>query len=265
MIFSELSIKQRKAYLQSVVKAKKKELTKLPSGLVKATPHGKGFQYYHRMRGDDKNGRYVRKEDFEKVCLMVQHEYNEQVVDAATEELKVLDKLERIYNNHRAEDVYSMLPLGKQILLTPIRETDEQFLNRILSIEYEKLSFSDDYPEFYSNNNERMRSKSEVIIANLLDKLKIPYLYEMPLVLNRATVHPDFTLIDVVNRRLIYLEHLGMLDDPDYMNTTILKIRDYENSGFFLGESLIITGETAQKPLDIKLLEKKILYVMRRI
>ncbi len=39
---------------------------------------------------------------------------------------------------------------------------------------YEKMSFREDAPEYYSNKGERMRSKSEVIIANLLDKLGIP-------------------------------------------------------------------------------------------
>lgn len=52
-----------------------------------------------------------------------------------------------------------------------------------------------------------MRSKSEVIIADLLNKEGIPYRYEFPLYLKEFnTVYPDFTILNVRKRKEIYWE-----------------------------------------------------------
>lgn len=258
-------IQKRRKYLEELVDVKTKELQKLPEGSIRAVEHGHNFQYYLRSNGYDKNGRYIKKSNQDIASRMIQHEYDQKVIDSASREIDTLTALEKIYAGTTAEDIYLQMPKGKQALSTPIEESDEEFLARFLNLDYPKLSFADDAPEFYTNSDIRVRSKSEVIIANLLDKMKVPYLYEMPLVLKGFTVHPDFTLIDVENRRLIYHEHLGMLDDSIYVNNALMKIREYEKCGYYLGETLLITGESSTCPLDIKLVEKKIRYILSSI
>ena len=52
--------------------------------------------------------------------------------------------------------------------------------------------------EFYSNSGVRVRSKSELIIANMLEKYGIPYRYEYPLLLNgNDLVRPDFLCLNI--------------------------------------------------------------------
>lgn len=187
------------------------------------------------------------------------------MIKEAKKELDLLTRLDRIYYKGAVESIYEKLPRGKQVMVKPITETDTQYIQRWENIQFKKLDFQSDSPEYYSNKGERMRSKSEVIIANLLDQLNIPYIYELPLTLEgNITVHPDFTLIDAVNRRLIYWEHLGMLDDEDYMNKAIAKIRRYEDNGYYPGEQLLITGESTARPLDIKHIRKKVLHIMEK-
>jgi hypothetical protein len=66
-----------------------------------------------------------------------------------------------------------------------------------------------------SANNELMQSKSEVIVANTLRTLGIPYSYEELLRMPDGTVRkPDFTIR--ATGRPIYWEHLGMLDLAGY-------------------------------------------------
>lgn len=46
----------------------------------------------------------------------------------------------------------------------------------------------------YTNRGELVRSKSEMIIANLLAQNEIPYEYEKALWLGNKRIHPDFTI-----------------------------------------------------------------------
>ena len=52
----------------------------------------------------------------------------------------------------------------------------------------------DDMSNYITDAGERVRSKSELVIANLLYKNNIPYMYECPLKINNNTVYPDFTV-----------------------------------------------------------------------
>ena len=61
-----------------------------------------------------------------------------------------------------------------------------------------------------------MRSKSEVIIANLLHANRINYRYEEPLEVGGLTKLPDFTIVDDNTGERYYWEHLGMLSDGAY-------------------------------------------------
>ena len=60
-----------------------------------------------------------------------------------------------------------------------------------------------------------LRSKSEVIIANLLHEHEIPFRYEQPLIAGDGTLRlPDFTVTS--RGRTYYWEHLGLLDQTQY-------------------------------------------------
>lgn len=62
-----------------------------------------------------------------------------------------------------------------------------------------------------TTRGELVRSKSEVIIANLLDGLGIPYGYEQPFMGPDGSVrYPDFTVDDAESGRRLLIEHLGM-------------------------------------------------------
>ena len=64
---------------------------------------------------------------------------------------------------------------------------------------------------------ESVRSKSEVIIANLLHAQGIDYAYEKKFTgLDGTSRYPDFTIEDASTGQLILIEHLGMLRVPSY-------------------------------------------------
>jgi hypothetical protein len=85
-----------------------------------------------------------------------------------------------------------------------------------------------------------VRSKSEVIIANMLTDRDIPFLYEMPLYAPDGTFYlPDFTIAFAGEQW--FWEHLGRLDESEYRNHWETKKAWYDK--FFPGQ-LVVTYET---------------------
>ncbi len=98
-----------------------------------------------------------------------------------------------------------------------------------------------------------VRSKSEVIIANLLHERNISFKYEVPLYAPDGTFYiPDFTI--TWEGEDWYWEHLGMLDKEEYRNHWEAKKAWYEKHGF--SKRLIITDE--KEGIDSKKLENTI-------
>ena len=157
-----------------------------------------------------------------------------------------------------------MLSERRQSLVLPAIETDKGFVERWNAVSYQGKGFPEDYPEHLTDRGERVRSKSEVIIANLLLKEDIPYRYEYPIRLRGiGRVYPDFTVLNVRIRKEFRWEHLGMMDDPDYANKAVRKIRDYQQNGMFPGDSLIITSETRTNPINLRDLKRVIDFYLK--
>ena len=155
--------------------------------------------------------------------------------------------------------VYEVLSKDRQLLVNPIWPSDEEFLREWLKQESCQGTFDEDFPEFYTKNNERVRSKSEILIANDLFDYKVPYLYECRINLpGYGTAFPDFIILDMKKRRTIIWEHLGMMDEPDYVERNLRKINAYLKNGYVIGETLILTFETHDQPLNTVIVDKTI-------
>ena len=90
-------------------------------------------------------------------------------------------------------------------------------------------------------SGDMLRSKSEVIIANLLHERQIPFRYEQPLFAGDGTLRlPDFTI--TWRGQTFYWEHLGRMDLSDYAAEWERKRAWYER--WFPGQ-LLTTEESA--------------------
>ena len=102
---------------------------------------------------------------------------------------------------------------------------------------------------FTTRRGERVRSKSEVFIADMLNSLGINYRYDGGLLLEGKWYYPDFQFIHPVTHQLITIEHLGMVDDPKYIERNLEKLSVYARNGLVLEENFFITWETHDDPL----------------
>ncbi|MBR5228627.1 MAG: hypothetical protein IKV96_02180 [Firmicutes bacterium] len=220
-------------------------------GRLRINCSGNRVQYYHITQRGDKSGKYITKDNIAFARQLAQKDYDQKALKIVERKMKCIDDFLSIWQKEYLVDIYENLHEEKRKMITPVIETDEMFVERWESIEYEGKAFREDAPELYTSRGERVRSKSEIIIADLLAKANIPYKYECPLELNGlGIVYPDFTVLDVSRRRELYWEHLGMMDDPDYVGKALKKIEYYKRNGIFPGDKLIITQETRGFPID---------------
>ena len=238
--------------LKQIIQKEEKRLKKIPEGSVQVTGTEKKVMFYINQEG---KRRYAREEEQKLVQQLCQKDYDERVLDTAQKELKILDKLYKIYRNKVCEEVFETLNVYRQKLVEPLRIPDKEFIEKWESESYEKLGFAVDYPEYYTDKGERVRSKSEVLIANALKSLGIPYKYEYPLYLNNGfTYHPDFKIVKMKNREIVYWEHFGKMDDPEYVDKVVRKLNAYAQNGIFPGKNLIVTFENNKRPLNLKMI-----------
>lgn len=179
-------------------------------------------------------------------------------------ELKAISRFQLNYPEPNTEGIYKELHKERQKLVQPIREPDDEYIRRWEDIEYIGKPIDETVAELYTAKGERVRSKSEVIIADTLNREGISYRYEYPIQLKGyGKVYPDFTILNISLRKEIYWEHLGMMDDEEYAEKAVRKINNYIQNGIFPGDNLILTYETKKIQLNQKLIRLMINQYLR--
>lgn len=247
-------LKLRQNNLLHLKKEKEKALDSVPEGYLRVCQTGNRTQYYQRKNPKDYSGTYIHKDNIDLAQKLAQKDYDKRVLEAVEKELNSIEKYLSSYPTQNAEQIYDTLHSARQKLISPIQESTDEYIQKWQKVQYHGKDFKGNTPEYYTAKGERVRSKSELIIADLLHKEAIPYRYEFPVQLrNIGKIYPDFTVLNTKNRKEFYWEHLGMMDDPDYAEKALQKIADYEQNGIFPGENLIITYETRKNPIKQKL------------
>ena len=214
----------------------------------------KGVQFYKKNQTGEY--RYIPKMEKDDAIKIIQQQYYRKIYESTKKEVKLLSKLENFMEKQSAENIYHNLGKGKQKVVTPIVMPKDAFIEAWLSEEYTGKPFNENSPEFYTDRGERVRSKSEKIIADKLYREGIHYRYEYPLELpGWGVVYPDFTILDAENRRNIIYEHFGMMDDENYSSNAIAKVQRYASAGYHIGDNFFITMESSRNPLDSRTLD----------
>ena len=252
-----------------------KWLESAPPGRLRISAGRKRARFYHVTDAANPSGKYIRDSQQELIKALAQKDYHIKCLESLNRELVLLKRLNQFYHPGQTEplpgDGYASYYYGpeeliwkaagevRQGLITPVIPDDETFVKHWLEADYEKKGFSKEAPEYYTSGGIRVRSKTEYIIAEMLNRRGIPFHYEKPLLVKKlGTVHPDFTVLNVRRRQVYYWEHMGMMDDMDYRTHALSKIDYYIQDGYLPGKKLILTHETSKTPIRSKILEKVI-------
>lgn len=244
-----------------------KSLENAPSGKMYCAMNNGKFPQYYLVQDEKEEGTgrqkrsYLRKSEYGLAQRHAQKEYDQKILKEIMRQEKVVKLIlkENGIGLRNLIKVQAALPDAKRNIVHPYVLSDDAYLEnwrRSLAPGRNTMPFQNEY---VTEKGETVRSKSEKMIADKLYLKGIPYVYEAQLKLEgKGTIYPDFTILNLRTREEFYLEHFGMMDDPEYCKSALLKIEYYEENRIHLGEKLLVTFESSQKGINLKQIDSYI-------
>lgn len=226
LLMRQKKLKKRCQHLRQVLK-------EAPSGnmrvATKQNRHKKPrYQYYLLTKQGDTQGTYIKKNELSVAAAIAQRDYEEALLDEQQRELCFVERTIAGYMPDRAEEVLDSLHPGRRCLVKSAIITDAQYASNWLNRKYKPNPFHD-APRFQTASGIMVRSKSEMIIADLLHEAGIPFFYEFPFKLNGSFLYyPDFFCLNPHTRQEFIWEHFGRMDDSGYCSHAVRKLADYQ-------------------------------------
>lgn len=258
-------VKKRLIKMRLLLQQKQSELSNVPKGKLRIIKNHGTEQYYHITEKGNRNGKYIPKKNIQLVKSLLQQEYNKKLIAELATQIESMENFCSSYNPQKLQSLYEHIPQNRRKMIQSAHLTMEEYVKEWQSVTYNSLPFDDALPEHYVSNGQRVRSKSEILIAEALIREKIPFRYEYPVKVklntaaanveglgNTIHVHPDFYCLNIRTGKEYIWEHFGLMDDADYASKAIAKLNNYALNGWHHGQNLIATFETHQMTLNSK-------------
>lgn len=236
-----------------------------PNGNLKIQKRGKRIDYYIELKNNETNTwerKYIAKSDRSLIPELARKQYYKILRPLVEHNYKALKKFVEEYRPEIMEQVYVNLSDERKKLIQPIETPKDEIIKRWKEEVYEPNDYFAEKLIFETEQGDLVRSKSEVIIANILYQHRgdLLYKYERPLEVikdgKRRIIYPDFTILNIHTGKITYWEHAGGMDDEMYVNDFVRKEKTYLQNDIFPGKDVIFTYETQNQPLDIGVVKK---------
>ncbi len=219
---------------------------------------GRKVQFYrfeHDANGA-RHSKYLRRDEIQVAKQLAQKGYDKKMLEWAEKAESRLSNLIDCYAHNEPEIIYNSLSDIKRKMVVPYYVSDEVFLEKWLGKWRCDRNTFEKTDIILTERGERVRSKSEKIIADKLYAEGIPYVYEPEVVLDDGErAFPDFAALNIRTRKEYLFEHFGRMDEIGYCRKNIRKIEDYALSGYLLGDGLLATFETSGNVFDTRYLD----------
>ncbi len=246
-------MKARIEVLKKAIAKAQKDQGKGPEGRLRISCAGGKTRYYHVTDPGCPTGTYITKKRRSIIRSLILKDYNAQFLKQANCEMRILKLAVSLLEKSNADQAFLNLHEKRKEFITPYILTKELYARQWQAKAFEINNYMKEDKIYPTKKGEYVRSKSEAILADMLNELGIPYHYEKRLNLKNGQYrYPDFTLLKVRTGEEIYMEHFGMWDEERYREDSLRKLDDYRANGIYPGKNLIFTYETATHPLDIK-------------
>jgi len=227
-------------------------LAQAPPGFLTANEVEGEYRYYQTSWDSNqkkKVRKYISAENHE-VALSLAQKHEDRA------RLRVLER--DLAGIHAYRKAYERMPVKEvresnamKLLLDELHGDLARELDEWMAAPYSRSqSYGGNLRHKTRKEGEYVRSKSEAMIARVLFDAGIPYRYEDALDLNGKIFHPDFTMRHPSTGEYFYWEHLGLMDEPDYVRRSLDRIRIFNLNHISPETNLILTYESQERPLD---------------
>ena len=268
-MFYNYNIPEIISQLSSAIHYDESIVKNLPAGKLNCTHNG---HYIKWFQSDGSNNSYIHKKDRQLASKLALKKYLLSRID---DNKRLLAAYEQCHNSFVKSDLLLKDTAFRKLITDYPENSKYIYCNRDLFMDFHNEQFQpviDSWLTEEYNHNEAyphtlkhicpsgniVRSKSEALIDLLLNQYGIPYRYECELKLDNTSFYPDFTLFNPISGQLVYWEHFGMMDDPQYSINASRKISRYIAGNIIPGINLIMTFETSGNPLSGIVAESKI-------
>ena len=249
-----------KEMYQKYAEGFEKELASLPEGFLTRKVIN-GNAYFYQLIKDEfgiTKQKYLSSKGNDFVSAIKRRHFVEKSLTLLNNDIKALDTFLSRFNPYDAAEVTLTLPEVYQNL--PKKDSYDKHEN------FSELSWQDipykkneAYPEGlinYSADGVKVRSKSEALIASILEKKNIPFRYEAELRLGDHLYYPDFTILKPSDGEIIYWEHFGMNNNVQYSISMEQKLILYTRYSIIPWENLIITFDSKNGSIDTQIIQR---------
>ena len=253
-MITTVSISKELKRAQSLLDFAEDELSGAPPGTLKVH-NNKGHIFYSVLQYQSDCGQekelYLRQKESLKCSELAQKRYYKTVIPRLYKRIAFLRKAAKApdIDHYRLS---GFLPDGVAKLCSPLCFLPNRKPALWSEYDPERNPFHPERCIYETKNGDFVRSKSELMVANLLYESGLLYKYEAALSLKGKTIYPDFTILSPNNGALVFWEHCGMMDDHEYYNNFITRKRLYNDCQLFEGSDLVFTFESSLVPLTPK-------------
>lgn len=156
--------------------------------------------------------KYITKENMILAKSLAKKHYYIALRGVVQNRIKALKIFTKYYPDREIDAIYEQLSEERKSLIEPIEPNLKDRVKQWNEETYEKNTSFPENLRYETEQGDIVRSKSEVIIANILYQHKndIIYKYEKPLEIIengwRKTIYPDFTIMNVHTGKVVYWE-----------------------------------------------------------
>ena len=242
-----------------------RQIAKLQAGIAHSpqedlyiTHNDKYINWFAKSPGSEKS--YIKKSNRDFAKLLARKAFWKHMLSAKEANLEVCRLFLDSFNSDDQimQEFFDKMPDARALLSNPGSMPKDAW-----NWQFEPYAKKTDHLEelkIQTLRGEKVRSKSEALIANLLYMIPLPYQYEREWILLGEIAHPDFTIRHPKTGILYPLEHFGMMDTPRYKRRALHRIEQFAGTGYYPNINFFVSFETDSDAPDLPLLD----YQLRR-
>lgn len=250
-------------FLRKTLDSVNLQLAEAPAGKLAAYVRGQKTQYFCEYT---ENGRRIRKTvtgDEKAVRGLARKEFLLIQLKILEKDIYLLEKAAKNYEEPSPETVFSKMKSAYQRLPRDYFFEEKPDTGEWAAAEYIRSGYNPEGKIHTTSRGLKVRSKSELIIAEILYAGGVPFRYEEVLTINNRRFAPDFTVM-ADDGQLFYWEHCGLTNNERYMAAHREKLAAYEKADIVPWKNLIVTYDEADGTLNIGIIESEIKNKLKR-